>query len=108
MSDRETKDKALGQSADSSSTETLQQVRLSHDAAYVTGGANKFYEPIPEYEGRHRWDPKFEWEPAEEKKLIRKVSAGHFVHTAFHLHGLLRSSTNASALGYASCSSPSN
>ncbi|KAI9744912.1 MAG: hypothetical protein M1818_001838 [Claussenomyces sp. TS43310] len=40
---------------------------------YAEGGLTKFYEPIPEYEGRHRWDPRAEWSAAEEKKLIRKL-----------------------------------
>lgn len=42
---------------------------------YAEGGLTKFYEPIPEYEGRHRWDPHAEWTEAEEKKLIRKVDS---------------------------------
>lgn len=42
--------------------------------AFAEGGSTKFYEPIPEYEGRHRWDPTAEWTPAEEKKLVRTVS----------------------------------
>ncbi|KAL4962396.1 major facilitator superfamily domain-containing protein [Aspergillus stella-maris] len=41
--------------------------------AFVGGGATELYEPIPEYEGRHRYDPKAEWTEAEEKKLVRKV-----------------------------------
>lgn len=32
-----------------------------------------FYKPIDSYEGRHRYDPQFQWEPAEEKRVIRKV-----------------------------------
>ena len=32
-----------------------------------------FYAPIEAYEGRHRYDPKFEWEPQEERRLVRKV-----------------------------------
>jgi len=43
-------------------------------AAYAEGGLTKFYAPIPEYEGRHRWDPTAEWTDAEEKKLVRRVS----------------------------------
>lgn len=31
------------------------------------------YTPVEQYEGRHRYDPKFEWKPKEEKKLVRKV-----------------------------------
>jgi hypothetical protein len=32
-----------------------------------------FFEPIKEYEGRHRYDPQFEWDPKEEKTLVRKI-----------------------------------
>ena len=32
-----------------------------------------FYVPIERYEGRHRYDPKFTWDPSEEKRLVRKV-----------------------------------
>lgn len=33
----------------------------------------EFHKPIDTYEGIHRYDPDFEWTPAEEKKLVRKV-----------------------------------
>jgi hypothetical protein len=33
----------------------------------------RYYKPIDSYEGIHRWDPDFEWEESEEKKIIRKV-----------------------------------
>ena len=36
--------------------------------------AEEFYAPIAEYEGAHRYDPKFEWEPKEEKQVVRRVS----------------------------------
>jgi hypothetical protein len=42
--------------------------------AFVGGGATELYEPIPEYEGRHRYDPGAEWTEKEEKRLVRKVS----------------------------------
>ncbi|KAF2005054.1 MFS general substrate transporter [Amniculicola lignicola CBS 123094] len=29
--------------------------------------------PIAKYEGMHRYDPKFEWEPTEEKRIVRKI-----------------------------------
>jgi hypothetical protein len=29
--------------------------------------------PHESYEGRHRWDPAFEWDEAEEKKVVRKT-----------------------------------
>lgn len=36
-------------------------------------GDESFYIPIEQYEGRHRYDANFAWEPKEEKKLVRKV-----------------------------------
>lgn len=47
--------------------------KQSASDVYALGGQGKFYEPIPEYEGRHRWDPHAEWTEQEEKSLIRKV-----------------------------------
>lgn len=32
-----------------------------------------FYKPIDAYEGIHRFDPSFEWEAKEEKRLVRKI-----------------------------------
>ncbi|KAK6337909.1 hypothetical protein TWF696_001387 [Orbilia brochopaga] len=49
----------------------------SAKAQYTTfdnaGLPDDLYVPIDTYEGRHRYDPKFEWEPREEKKLVRKI-----------------------------------
>ncbi|KAK4696187.1 hypothetical protein P7C71_g1694, partial [Lecanoromycetidae sp. Uapishka_2] len=36
-------------------------------------GDESFYIPIEKYEGKHRYDPEFEWEPREERKLVRKL-----------------------------------
>jgi len=47
-------------------------------AVYAEGGQTRFYEPIPEFEGRHRWDPHAEWTEQEEKRLIRKVSTSQY------------------------------
>ncbi|GAB7350201.1 hypothetical protein MBLNU459_g0861t1 [Dothideomycetes sp. NU459] len=33
----------------------------------------EYYKPIDSYEGIHRYDPKFEWDAKEEKKLVRKI-----------------------------------
>ncbi|KAI9925367.1 hypothetical protein ASPWEDRAFT_164054 [Aspergillus wentii DTO 134E9] len=41
--------------------------------AFVDGGAAELYEPIPEYEGRHRYDPTAEWTEKEEKRLVRRL-----------------------------------
>lgn len=40
---------------------------------FETESLESFYKPIDSYEGLHRFDPEFEWEPKEEKRLIRKV-----------------------------------
>ncbi|KAI6819651.1 MFS general substrate transporter [Hortaea werneckii] len=45
---------------------------VSH-TALADGSLAAFYEPIDTYEGRHRYDPNFEWEPAEERRLVRKI-----------------------------------
>ena len=31
------------------------------------------YAPIDEYEGRHRWDPKYTWSAQEEREVVRKI-----------------------------------
>ena len=36
-------------------------------------GDESYYTPIDSYEGKHRYDPTFEWEPHEERKLVRKA-----------------------------------
>lgn len=36
-------------------------------------GSETFYKPIDSFEGRHRWDPEFEWTEKEERRLVRKV-----------------------------------
>ena len=32
-----------------------------------------YYKPVDSYEGRHRWDPHFQWDAKEEKRVVRKV-----------------------------------
>lgn len=34
---------------------------------------NRFYKPIAEYEGAHRYDPAAEWTEVEEKRIVKKV-----------------------------------
>jgi hypothetical protein len=41
---------------------------------YNTDEAKEIYKPIEGYEGRHRFDPSFTWDPVEEQKLVRTVS----------------------------------
>lgn len=40
---------------------------------FETDSLESFYKPIDSYEGIHRFDPSFEWEAKEEKRLVRKV-----------------------------------
>ncbi|KAM5344337.1 hypothetical protein ACJ41O_012874 [Fusarium nematophilum] len=40
---------------------------------FAVGGSTELYEPIPEYEGRHRYDPNAVWDPKEETKLVRRL-----------------------------------
>lgn len=44
-----------------------------HNVTFERFGNDEFYTPIENYEGKHRYDPTFEWEPQEERKLVRKL-----------------------------------
>lgn len=48
-----------------------------NESAFEQTEDPRFYKPIPEYEGIHRWDPDFDWTEEEEKRLIRKVYSTH-------------------------------
>ncbi|KAL9052608.1 MAG: hypothetical protein Q9162_005298 [Coniocarpon cinnabarinum] len=39
---------------------------------FDTSELSEFYKPIDSYEGRHRFDPDFQWDAQEEKKIVRK------------------------------------
>jgi hypothetical protein len=39
----------------------------------ATGLESNHYRPVDTYEGLHRYDPDFDWEPEEERKVVRKV-----------------------------------
>lgn len=41
--------------------------------AFDNGSMEDYYRPKDSYEGAHRYDPQFQWETKEEKKLVRKV-----------------------------------
>ena len=47
--------------------------KRSHGKTFESGSLESFYKPIDSYEGRHRYDPSFEWEPQEERRVVRKV-----------------------------------
>ncbi|OJJ60808.1 hypothetical protein ASPSYDRAFT_148187 [Aspergillus sydowii CBS 593.65] len=59
----------------SSNSESKDRRRFKEfsEAAFEQTEDPRFYKPIPEYEGIHRWDPDFDWTEAEEKRLIRKI-----------------------------------
>jgi len=40
---------------------------------FIATGLDPYYKPIEKYEGLHRYDPDFTWEPSEEKKIVRKI-----------------------------------
>ena len=48
--------------------------KVRKGTTFETSGLEPYYKPIGKYEGRHRYDPDFEWEPEEEKRVVRKVS----------------------------------
>jgi hypothetical protein len=57
------------------------------------------YKPVDSYEGLHRYDPDFEWEPEEERKVVRKVQTSNGAQQQ-KLTNTSRS-TSVSAPGYA-------
>ncbi|KAJ5215222.1 uncharacterized protein N7498_001629 [Penicillium cinerascens] len=60
-------------SSESSSFEELRGQVKKVECAFDTTEDPRYYKPIPEYEGIHRWDPDFEWTEEEEKAVIRKI-----------------------------------
>ncbi|KAL2105346.1 hypothetical protein VUR80DRAFT_8526 [Thermomyces stellatus] len=55
------------------SVSTQADHHVSSGGVYAAGGSTRYYRPIPEYEGLHRWDPNAEWTEKEEKRLVRKL-----------------------------------
>lgn len=60
-------------SASSSSFEGRRGQVKPIDCSFDTTEDPRYYKPIPEYEGIHRWDPDVEWTEAEEKAVVKKV-----------------------------------
>lgn len=61
-------------SASSSQTSLEQAGAGKRGTTWAAGGLKSDnYRPVKSYEGLHRYDPDFEWEPEEEKKVVRKV-----------------------------------
>ncbi|KAL2814974.1 major facilitator superfamily domain-containing protein [Aspergillus granulosus] len=61
------------ESSSISAGEKCAQYKQFDECAFDATEDPRYYKPIPEYEGIHRWDPDFDWSPEEEKRLIRKV-----------------------------------
>lgn len=47
--------------------------RRGENAFSTHGLRQDNYRPVDTYEGIHRYDPDFEWDPEEERKVVRKV-----------------------------------
>ena len=62
-----------GYSSSGSLGEQDRSRRVKEGAVFETTEDVRYYKPIPTYEGFHRWDPDFEWEEHEEKKIVRQV-----------------------------------
>jgi hypothetical protein len=56
--------------------------KRTRESAFDTESFDTFYKPIESYEGYHRWDPEFQWDDKEEKKLVRKVCCGLCANTS--------------------------
>ena len=54
-------------------TETNLFQRSTRNGTFANDTSEEFYAPIDSYEGRHRYDPEFQWDPKEEKRVVRKV-----------------------------------
>lgn len=62
-------------SSSSASIKEEIHIRTAGDGAFDSTEDPRYYKPISTYEGYHRWDPYFEWNEEEEKRIIKKVCA---------------------------------
>jgi hypothetical protein len=69
------KDIDVSGSASGSETEVHKSTKgYREGTTFATHGLRQdTYRPVDTYEGIHRFDPDFEWEPTEERKIVRKV-----------------------------------
>ena len=44
-----------------------------NSTTFASAGLDAYYKPQPHWEGLHRYDPDFTWEPSEERRLVRKL-----------------------------------
>ncbi|KAK5009266.1 hypothetical protein LTR28_001901 [Elasticomyces elasticus] len=47
--------------------------RKTVDQTFDNESIESFYKPMDSYDGRHRYDPDLQWEPEEEKRVVRKI-----------------------------------
>ncbi|RDW86678.1 putative transporter [Aspergillus mulundensis] len=74
VSDKKSPDVVVDSEASSDAgNKDRRRIREYNEAAFDQSEDPRFYKPIPEYEGIHRWDPDFDWTEEEEKRLVRKV-----------------------------------
>jgi len=73
-------DIAASASASASASETdVSTSELPKGRTFAGSGLHsRFYKPLDSYEGKHRYDPDFDWEPEEERKVVRKVRLFRF------------------------------
>ena len=70
--DGDREQRGLGDEAASRDSSEINSTQ--HKGTFETISYAAFYSPIQQYEGKHRYDPKFQWEPKEERRLVRKVN----------------------------------
>ncbi|KAL9620912.1 MAG: hypothetical protein Q9160_004565 [Pyrenula sp. 1 TL-2023] len=73
-------------------------VQVGRPEAFLSAGLTDHYTPIDSYEGRHRYDPKFQWTEEEEKRLVRK-NTGQTIFLLSFLASELPSQIIAKKLG---------
>ncbi|KAE8339139.1 hypothetical protein BDV24DRAFT_153052 [Aspergillus arachidicola] len=69
----DSKQVSAGSSSETLPTAAPKRVKDISEGAFDTTEDPRYYKPIDDYEGIHRWDPDFEWGEQEEKRLIRKI-----------------------------------
>jgi hypothetical protein len=67
------REKVYDDTKDASSLESRSDRSPTGGEVFDTAGLEDLYKPIPTYEGIHRYDPKFQWQETEEKKVVWKV-----------------------------------
>jgi hypothetical protein len=46
---------------------------LGEEKTFLRVAGEENYIPMSKWEGRHRFDPEFQWDAVEEKQLVRKI-----------------------------------